>query len=445
LTSIVREGVVYHRLDEVASSLSAMVSWIPARRRAAVVTSTDSIAVTVDSRFFTLNGRGIILDHPVIYTEGSVLVPEAFVKAIPSLLTSARAAWVDSLGQLQVEGTPCDIEVIRVIEDSIAVHLELSLPSYAEWDLSPFQGDSVVLAVHGATVCTSDFDSLLTDSSAVFVVARQEPGRAILVAHRSQPGIHARCTARGTSLIWSLGELPADRRWTRPIRRIVIDAGHGGSDLGARSSDGIAEKDVNLTVATRLAGVLRDELDDIDVVLIRDDDLDIPSSLRIERANAAGADLFVSIHCNWSFDHSLRGLQASFPTPGHVGPTKAVVSRDGVVESPESDGGSGESLETLLPWDTASNKWLPASKALANVVTEAFTARGLPARTPLQAPLEGLHGLAMPSVLVEVGYLSNPMERRDLVAREHLHLVAEILASGISRFIVTPDKSEDQQ
>lgn len=90
---------------------------------------------------------------------------------------------------------------------------------------------------------------------------------------------------------------PGGRAATREVRRVVLDPGHGGYDPGAIGPSGLREKDVALDIAHRAAPLIARELG-ISTLLTRDADVFVPLEERTARANAFGADLFVSIHCN---------------------------------------------------------------------------------------------------------------------------------------------------
>src|SRR5207247_5948670 len=93
----------------------------------------------------------------------------------------------------------------------------------------------------------------------------------------------------------------------RRVRRVVLDPGHGGHDPGAIGAGGLREKDVALDVAHRAAPLVARELG-ISTLLTRDSDVSVPLDERVARANAFGADLFVSIHCNASEQGGGRGV-----------------------------------------------------------------------------------------------------------------------------------------
>ena len=95
------------------------------------------------------------------------------------------------------------------------------------------------------------------------------------------------------------------------IRRVVIDAGHGGKDPGATGPGGLREKDVVLDIAKRLGKILRDDKG-LEVIYTRDKDLFVPLNERTEIANSKGADLFISIHVNASRRRNARGIETYF-------------------------------------------------------------------------------------------------------------------------------------
>jgi len=93
----------------------------------------------------------------------------------------------------------------------------------------------------------------------------------------------------------------------RVIERVVLDPGHGGSDPGAIGPSGVREKDVTLDIARKIAPLLAK--DGVSVVLTREDDRFVPLEDRTARANAFGADLFVSIHCNAAENRGRHGVE----------------------------------------------------------------------------------------------------------------------------------------
>ena len=180
-----------------------------------------------------------------------------------------------------------------------------------------------------------------------------------------------------------------------PIYTIAIDAGHGGRDPGAMSSDGTMEKDINLAIATMLTDLVSAEPDFV-AVQIRTLDIFIELGDRITRAEAAGAELYVTIHVN------------SYSTDGPDG------------------------VETIIDntRELDSESWV-LGELIQDGVTEATGARDRGTRSQESY----LQRTEMPAVSVEVGYITNPAERAHLVDSTYQALVAQGIMNGIRQFI----------
>jgi N-acetylmuramoyl-L-alanine amidase len=224
-----------------------------------------------------------------------------------------------------------------------------------------------------------------------------------------------------------------------PLRRargglevIVIDPGHGGGDTGAIGPGGAREKDLTLTLSERLAAALRDRLP-VRVVLTRTEDAELPLATRAALGNELEADLFLSLHLNSSYGRSARGtetyflsLEASDERAAEA--AAAANAANGAAADPAAD------LELIL-WDMAQSRHLAASQQLANLIQEELNqALELRDRGVKQAPFTVLMGAAMPAVLVELGFLSNPEEEQRLRDPAYQTALTDALVRAISRF-----------
>ncbi|MGH9464510.1 MAG: N-acetylmuramoyl-L-alanine amidase family protein [Thermoanaerobaculia bacterium] len=213
---------------------------------------------------------------------------------------------------------------------------------------------------------------------------------------------------------------------------IVIDPGHGGGDTGAIGPAGAREKDLTLTLSERLAAALRARLP-IRVVLTRDEDAELPLATRAAIGNELEADLFLSLHLNSSYGRSARGtetyflsLEASDERAAEA--AAAANAANGAAADPAVD------LQLIL-WDMAQARHLAASQQLANLIQEELNqALGLRDRGVKQAPFTVLMGAAMPAVLVELGFLSNPEEEERLRDPAYQTALTDALVRAISRF-----------
>ena len=218
------------------------------------------------------------------------------------------------------------------------------------------------------------------------------------------------------------------------IRRIVVDAGHGGHDPGAIGAGGTKEKDVVLQIALKLARRLRDELG-LDVVLTRSTDVFLELQERTAIANQVGADLFVSIHANASPNRNTSGMETYYLNLAKTEKAAQLAAKE-----------NGTSLEKVsllqaVLFDLMANYKLNDSalladevqKSLHRKVTGSFQGgRNLGVK---QGPFYVLVGATMPSILVETAFLSNGMEEERLNDPHFQDLSAEGIMEGIRGYI----------
>jgi N-acetylmuramoyl-L-alanine amidase len=221
------------------------------------------------------------------------------------------------------------------------------------------------------------------------------------------------------------------------VGRIVIDAGHGGHDDGTIGTHGVLEKDVVLDVALRLSKLIQDRMTTTEVVLTRSDDTFIPLHERTNIANAKKADLFLSIHANSSPAREVAGTETFFlnftSSPGALD----VAAR----ENAGSERNVGD-LRDLIQSITLNDK-IEESRTFAQTVQTAIQAQAArvnPAahnRGVKRAPFIVLIGAGMPSILAEIGFLSNPRDEANLGKPEYRQKVAEALYKGLAQYALS--------
>jgi N-acetylmuramoyl-L-alanine amidase len=237
------------------------------------------------------------------------------------------------------------------------------------------------------------------------------------------------------------GERPAALPAARPprpaeeptVRTVVIDPGHGGENPGARGAGGTLEKDVALSIARKLRAELVNARG-LQVFLTRDGDIDVPLDERTAIANNYKADLFVSIHANASRARVAKGSEVYFLSyQASDDDSRLVAQLEGA--APPLDGAPPGSDLALILWDMAQAEHLEDSSALASRIQEELAVvTGSEGRGVKQAPFRVLVGAAMPAVLVEVAFISNPEEEKLLASEAHQTRIASALARGIERF-----------
>ncbi|MHB1699808.1 MAG: N-acetylmuramoyl-L-alanine amidase [Acidobacteriaceae bacterium] len=230
------------------------------------------------------------------------------------------------------------------------------------------------------------------------------------------------------------GERSLVRALGLKIGRIVIDAGHGGHDSGTIGPGGIEEKDVVLDVALRLGNLLRERLG-AEVIYTRDDDTFIPLEQRTAIANQAKADLFISVHANSSSEPNVRGVEVYYLNFTSQPDALEVAARENAVAN-----GSIYELSDLVKKITLKDKLDESREFAADVDGSLFQGlqkgnSGMKDRGVKKAPFMVLIGANMPSILCEIGFITNPKDATLMRDPTYDQRIADALYRGMSKYI----------
>ena len=217
------------------------------------------------------------------------------------------------------------------------------------------------------------------------------------------------------------------------LGKIVLDPGHGGKDPGAIGVGGVAEKDIVLAVAKKLERKLKQEMG-VEVVLTRRDDRFIPLEDRTAIANAQGADLFVSLHMNASPNGEAKGLETYYlDNTNDEGSLRLAARENGTSRRNVSD------LQFILS-DMTQNMKLEDSIALAHHLQQSLV-EGMSTRLAdvrdlgvKKALFYVLVGARMPSVLVEMFFITNKAEGPAMSQETYQNAVVDALYDGIQKY-----------
>jgi N-acetylmuramoyl-L-alanine amidase len=270
--------------------------------------------------------------------------------------------------------------------------------------------------------------SLMASRSATSKAALPKPAAVVAEA------VAASAKAAPAALTATASDQSSNVRLSVPARtgkfRIVLDAGHGGWDLGTVGKQGLLEKDLVLDVTERLGRLLQSRLGS-DVVLTRSGDTYLPLDQRADLANQAQADLFVSVHANYSSSLTARGVETYytnlFSSPGarevekhddgtFTKPTPVVLSADGLHEKIEE------------------SRRLATSVQHALYATLAASNPDIRNRGIKDSAFAVLTGTTMPSILTEISFVSSPADEHALQSATYRQQIAEALYKGIARY-----------
>lgn len=239
----------------------------------------------------------------------------------------------------------------------------------------------------------------------------------------------------GFSLLFLLASFTPVGQKNYKVRTVVIDAGHGGKDPGTHGVIS-QEKDIALDIALEVGAIIKKYLPEVEIIYTRKDNTFVELEERAAIANRAGADVFISVHCNAIGRPEVHGTE-TYIMGTHVNKQNlAVAQRENSVILLEDnyeekyEGFDPNSPESYIMFSLMQNAHIENSLRLAANVENQFSERvGRHSRGVKQAGFMVLWQTTMPSILVEVGYLTNQKEERFL----NDDLGKTYMASGIFR------------
>ncbi len=260
------------------------------------------------------------------------------------------------------------------------------------------------------------------------VFSLHEPFRIVVDVFKNREEKKTQVIARGEYVKKNIGKFSANlvEQLGLDIKTIMIDPGHGGKDPGATWGR-LKEKDINLELAKILGKML--EKKGFRVLYTRTKDVFIPLEKRTAMANSMGADLFISLHVNAHPNPRVHGIEVYYLNLASSKDAVRVAARENAISSKKiSD------LQVILT-DLMLNSKIKESSALASRVLKGIL-RGvrrykMEDNGVKEAPFYVLMGAKMPAILIEIGYITNPGDRRKLTSRRYLTRLARGIVNGI--------------
>ena len=435
--------------SDLADLLQVGRFWRPDVRKLVLRVDDQRLTFTVGARAVVGGQRTILMRSPVQWHQGQAWIPLEFLRDVLGELT-ARDVDIDEeerriiLGDVQLNVT--GLQVTRD-EDVTELRIRLSEPLAFRVDDSRLH--DLVVKIYGGTLNPGAISLSQPQGLVNGVRSRQEQGFALVEVSLSELASRYQSLTedegatillrveqapvtlipdpvpRGPHLVQTLPPESAGREVN--VRRVVIDPGHGGTEVGAVGVGGLTEKEITLSVARQLEAIL-ERREDIDVILTRETDEFLGLVERTERANREGADIFISLHCNAWSDPTARGVETYF-----LSPAKSQWDAH-VARSENTSAAAAEDLDFIL-WDLVQNLYIQESATLAEAVqTRLADDLGMLNRGVKQAGFRVLVGAFMPAILVELGFLTNRDDAAKLGDERWQRAAAEALADAIVEF-----------
>ena len=455
LPRVTHDGRKYVELTRVAESLKTRLDGSALSTRAHLRTPGHVVTFTRNWSEIVVDGGAVVLDAPVRVRRGVWLVPETFVSRVlpklasppaasprlvedgrraPTLPTTAASttpATEVALEELRLRSYPSFTRVVVETTGPLTHRTVSGTAKETRIRLTGLAGDARVEEVRDGFIDEvrlerSGADAVLT------VVYEGERGEVRVNQLADPPRLVFDFARPGTPD-------PRERRQlAAPLRVMVLDAGHGGHDPGAIGPNGLTEKELTLDVTKRVRKLVEERLG-VKVLLSRDSDVFIALRDRTSYANRERSDVFVSIHANAHRQAASEGVEIYFlsseATDNAARQVAALENSVTSYEKPAAGGrGRADVVKSIL-WDLAQSEFQTESSHLAETVLDSMTrALRIPNRGVKQAGFYVLGGAAMPAVLIEIGFVTNPREEKKLRDSRYRDEIALAIYEGLAEY-----------
>jgi N-acetylmuramoyl-L-alanine amidase len=471
--TVSHEGRDYVELSRIAEGIKGKVDASADATQARLHIGAHVVTFTRNWARIVVDDSAVVLDAPARFKDGAWLVPQSFVTLVlprlappapaakpaspppiaarppapkptppPSVAASPPAAKpasppaspktngaVTALSDLRFRSYPTFTRVVLETSGAATHRVEAGGANEARFRLPSIRAESKVIEIKDGFV-----DEVRVESTGTDAIVR-------VVFEGTAGSVRATSLADPFRIVFdftrpTVAKPREQREAVAPLRVIVLDAGHGGHDSGAVGPGGLMEKDLVLDVTRRVAKLVEAKLD-VRVILSRDADHFVTLRDRTSFANRERADLFVSIHANAHPEVASEGVETYFlSSEATDSAARQVAALENSAGQPEraSHRGRAEIVKTIL-WDLAQSEFQFESSRLAETVQDSMTqALRIPNRGVKQAGFYVLGGAAMPAILIEIGFVTNPKEERKLKESRYRDEIARAIFAGIAEY-----------
>ena len=447
--TVMQSGQELIALDDVASLFQVAVAEDAPTGGVTVTYRGRTIVLSAEQSIASVNGRIVTLPGPVTRAGRRLMVPVEFLSRALAPIYDRRID-LRRPSRLLIVG---DMNVPRVVARIDAV----GPPTHATIDVTPAAQVTVASDV-GRTVVRIEADALdLTLPAGAGLIeqirAGDQPNTVALIlgGGAGMPRTATIAADGGTRITIDVpaAAAPTDTTTAPPpaatpptdslavgpgvrFAVIAIDPGHGGADVGVRTSDGLEEKELTLDVARRLRQRLDTRLG-VRAVLTRDEDKAISLDERAAFANNNKADLFLSLHANGALAARVSGAEIYFLSLDREGETVRRQANADAVSLPVL--GGGRRMVEVVPWNLAQAAYVDGSAKFAGMLEEELRRRvPMSPRAMQRAGMRVLTGVSMPAALVEMAYLTNREQASSARGDEFRNALADALYEAVARF-----------
>lgn len=444
------DQVEYLSATDLFQALQARGHWDDKSAKFIALLAGHNIEFSMGNSFCTVDEHPYNLVHPPVFLVDDLYLPVNKTTYLLSDVMERVIIYDKKLGMITASGKGFNVVGASIQEKVNGDLIEIMLTRKLDFEVFVSEGNWINITIPGGQVDALNFGIERASNKIIATRAFQFDNTAqVSLQMRQNVGqFHTNYAADPHRIQISLENasfLNSDSNRAvmthhddiNPIDVVVIDAGHGGEHDGAIGRNGLREKDVTLDIALRLEKLLLAGKR-IKPVLTRRNDVTVDLEERAKLANDAGGDLFISIHANSSEEKGASGSETYFLAAAKSDEARIaelLENSDFDMQLPETQRKGRDELDFII-MDLLQTEYLSQSQQLAeNVQDEMKKELNVKSRGINQAGFRVLNHVKMPSVLIEVAFISNKIEERLLAQDDFRQLAAESIYAGIMRFV----------
>jgi N-acetylmuramoyl-L-alanine amidase len=446
--------VNYCSIKDLARILTTNIYESSEREKLVLYLGDHRVKISAGTTFILIDEKTYQIPLPAILVDDDMYLPTEAFFTILSKTAMPRATYDPINNILTIVPTKYNISDIHIEEKANGTIIRIEAEKkFKKRELSTFLHDNgwFYITAQGGSVDTTEI--IKTDTRGIvqrISVEDLEGGIQLAFYLRSEIERHEISQNKKTNEIVVTLWAPLSKSVARikevksqwEIDTIVLDAGHGGKDPGTSGKSGTKEKTIVLDIAKRVGNLVQKNTN-VKVVYTRDEDVFIPLWERAKIANENNGKIFISIHANASRDRSAHGFETFLLRPGKTQDAIEVAALENAAikyEENRNDRYKNFTDEGQILATMAQSMFMKESESLAALIqTEIDKESAFPNRGVKQAGFYVLVGASMPNVLIEVGFLSNPEEERQLRSPQYRQKIAK----GIYRAIIEFKKNRE--
>ena len=460
------DSVPYISFVDLAETYGIKISYDPLMLTMTAQRGGTKLTLANLSRIAVLNGSPQNIILPVRLLRGSMFAPIPTFLPLFSELIPATLTWDEKKRAVRTSGITNTIKKVTFERFSNGELIRIGLTEHLKHTVELNQNNWLTVSIIDGsfdpdTLFTADYSPLIRDkrcfqydgeAQVSFLISDEvsdysvspstAPDEILISLYKKR---HTFPAALSQPLFEIQPAVPKveDKLWR--IDTVIIDPGHGGKDSGAVGPNGTKEKDVVLNVARELKKII-DKRGEIKAVLTRKSDIFIPLYQRARIANDNNGKLFISIHANGSPKKNVQGIEVYFLSAAKEEDAKAVAQRENASIKFEenlehygilfNNSSLPKDMEDILN-DMVSNVFLKESQDMCNVLLDTTcSVTRQKKRGVKQAGFYVMLGTqaTMPSILFEMGYISNPQEEKMLKRASYQKRLAQAIYDSIITF-----------